>query len=80
MKLQGEIQKIKKIVKMLRSLSKLQTNIEIQQNKTSKNSSKCCIHLKTNHTLQFDGKYKKIIDEIICCQKWRIYLAFFGCV
>lgn len=46
MKLQGEIQKIKKIVKMLRSLSKLQTNIEIQQNKTSKNSSKCCIHLK----------------------------------
>ena len=46
MKLQGEIQKIKKIVKMLRSLSKLQTNIEIQPNKTRKNSSKCCIHLK----------------------------------
>ena len=34
----------------------MKTNIEIQQNKTRKNSSKCCIHLKTNHTLQFDGK------------------------
>ena len=37
----------------------MKTNIEIQQNKTRKNSSKCCIHLKNQSHIAIWRKIKK---------------------